>query len=87
MQDGAFTIASTYVSIGLLLCGFYVRVVDMRLSVMKGLTWAVFSKYTLQGLANNEFQDRPWDLATCGESAQRTPCESHLLWILGFSAQ
>lgn len=73
MQDAAFTITSSYVSMSLLLCGFYIRVKDMPLSFIKGLTWATFSKYTLQGLAHNEFQDRDWSdtTSTCSTQTPR----------------
>ena len=67
VQDAAFGMAASYVSFSLLLCGFYVRVADMRLSIMKGLTWVSFSKYTLEALAHNELQDRVWDTASCDE--------------------
>ena len=73
MQDAAFTLGSLYVTICLVLCGFYIRISDIRLSVLKGLSWACFSKYTFQGLAVNELKDRPYDIANCKST---TPCES-----------
>ena len=65
--------AASYVSFSLLLCGFYVRVADMRLSIMKGLTWVSFSKYTLEALAHNELQNRVWDTASCDEQFPSEP--------------
>lgn len=67
-QDAAYAITSSYLSLCLLLCGFYIRLADMKLSFYKGLTWATFSKYTFQALSINELQDRVWDLSTCTQS-------------------
>lgn len=64
--------------LNLLLLGFYIRTVDMTLSVYKGLTWAMFSKYTYQGLAANEFKNRAWDLSDCTQS---NPGKAHITAI------
>lgn len=68
MQDMAYAVSSTYLVSCLLLCGFYIRYSDLTLSYYKGLTWTAFSKYTFEGLAINEFQDRKWDLTHCEDS-------------------
>ena len=58
VQDTAYAIASMYMTISLLLCGFYIPPGLIRLSVFKALTWTSYSKYTFQALAHNELQDR-----------------------------
>lgn len=65
VQDPAFTVATIYITFSLLICGFYIRVSEMTLSVIKGLSWTSFSKYTFQALAYTELQNRTWDNTTC----------------------
>ena len=57
--------ATIYISFSLLICGFYIRIRDMTLSVVRGLTWVSFSKYSFQGLAITELQNRVWEDPTC----------------------
>lgn len=61
----AFSMATVYISFSLLICGFYIRIRDMTLSVVRGLTWVSFSKYTFQALAKTELQGRVWEDTTC----------------------
>ena len=50
------------------------RLQTLTLSVMRGLSWASFSKYTFDALSSNEFFDRQWTgLATCNENRVRAP--------------
>ena len=60
VQDTGYSIASIYLTFSILLCGYYVRINTLTLSIMRGLTWASFSKYTFDALAYNEFFDRTW---------------------------
>lgn len=72
----AFSLATIYISFSLLICGFYIRVRDMTLSIVRGLTWASFSKYTFQALANTELKNRVWASQTCPVVSQG---ESHAI--------
>ena len=68
-QDSAFSVATIYITFSLLICGFYIRIKDMTLSVIRGLTWASYCKYTFQALAYTELEDRTWDPAPCDLNA------------------
>lgn len=73
-QDTGYSIASIYLTFSILLCGYYVRINTLTLSIMRGLTWASFSKYTFDALAFNEFQGRQWSaegLAKCNSNHLR----------------
>ena len=41
----AFVVATAYVALSILLSGFYIRVADMAVSVMRGLSWISYTKY------------------------------------------
>jgi hypothetical protein len=43
-QDLAYVLATGYVAASILLSGFYLRVADMRLAVMRGLSWLSYTK-------------------------------------------
>ena len=61
MQDSASALAGLYVSFSLLICGYYIRVSDMTLSFVRGLSWASFNKYAFQAVAVTELgRDRMW---------------------------
>lgn len=81
MQDAAFLLANTYSSASLFLCGFYIRITDIKLSMMKGLSWAVYSKYTLDALAVNEFQGRQWDTSSCKNTTASTAHDLNCMQI------
>ena len=65
LQDMAFSLATIYISFSLLICGFYIRIEDMTLSIARGLSWASFPKYAFQGLARTELVNRVWDANSC----------------------
>ena len=49
-QDLAYVLATGYVAASILLSGFYLRVGDMRLSVMRALSWLSYTKCALAPL-------------------------------------
>ena len=44
-QDLAYVLATGYVAASILLSGFYLRVADMKLAVMRGLSYLSYTKY------------------------------------------
>ena len=43
-QDLAYVLATGYVAASILLSGFYLRIGDMRLAFMRGLSWLSYTK-------------------------------------------
>ena len=43
-QDLAYVLATGYVAASILLSGFYLRISDMRLQLMRGLSWLSYTK-------------------------------------------
>lgn len=82
----AFSISTIYISFSLLLCGFYIRVSDMELSVVRALTWASFSKYAFNAMATVELKDRVWTDFSCPlptEGESKPLAEAALSSIIG----
>ena len=81
LQDTAYALASCYITFSLLLCGFYVPVRNMVLTVARALTWASFSKYTFEALTINEFKDRTWSEGCTGSHTRELFSTQELLIV------
>ena len=57
--------ATAYVACSILWSGFYIRVADMKVSVMRGLSWVSYTKYAMMGVSRVELQDRVYDTSAC----------------------
>ena len=75
----AFVFATAYVACSVLWSGFYIRVADMKVSVMRGLSWLSYTKYAMMGVSRVELQDQVYNTTACTHtsttgSAQARPC-------------
>lgn len=59
-QDLAYIIATSYVAISILLSGFFIRISDIRLGFLRGISWCVYMKYSLIGAVRRELLGRTW---------------------------
>ena len=65
VQDLAYVLATSYVATSILLSGFYIRIRDMRVSVMRGLAYLSYTKYAMQGVSRLELLGRTFDDSSC----------------------
>ncbi|EIE27766.1 hypothetical protein COCSUDRAFT_45983 [Coccomyxa subellipsoidea C-169] len=53
-QDLAYVLATGYVAASILLSGFYLRIDDMKLAVMRGLSYLSYTKYAMEAVSKLE---------------------------------
>ena len=53
----------------ILLSGFYIRIKDMKVSVMRGLSYLSYTKYAMQGVSRLELAGRLFDSSSCPSTA------------------
>ena len=61
--------ATAYVACSILWSGFYIRIADMKVSLMRGLSWLSYTKYAMMGVARVELQDRVYDTTACTQAS------------------
>lgn len=65
VQDLAYVLATSYVATSILVSGFYIRIRDMRVSIMRGLSYLSYTKYAMQGVSRLELSGRRFDDTNC----------------------
>ena len=53
-QDVAYVLAIAYVSLSILLGGFYIRISDVPFKILRSISYLSYPRFALQGLAINE---------------------------------
>ena len=75
-------LATGYVASSILMSGFYIRIQDMKVSVMRGLSYLSYTKYAMQGVARLELLGRSFDNPGCQAArafpSLAVPCH---LWL------
>ena len=73
MQDMAYTVATGYVATSILLSGFYLRISAIKYAVIRGLSWASYTKYAMQAMGRIELLGRMWGPDTCSQGQGTSP--------------
>jgi hypothetical protein len=60
-QDLAYVLATGYVASSILLSGFLLRTQDMKLPVMRWMSYASYTKYAMEGVSRLELAGMTWD--------------------------
>lgn len=79
LQDMAYTIATGYVALSILLAGFYIRISAIKAGFVRALSWLTYTKYSVQALGRIELLGRLWGPETC-QSTQGTPIDLIYPW-------
>ena len=61
----AYTIATGYVALSILLVGFYIRISAIKAGFVRGLSWLTYTKYSVQAMGRIELLGRVWGPETC----------------------
>lgn len=61
----AYVLATGYVAASILLSGFYLRIKEIKVGFIRGLSWLSYTRYAMQGAGKIELQGRVWDPSTC----------------------
>ena len=56
-QDIAYVLAVAYVTVSILLGGFYIRIFEIPFAILRYVSFLSYPRFTLQGLAINEMKD------------------------------
>lgn len=90
-QDLAYVLATGYVAASILLSGFYLRIDDMKLAVMRGLSYLSYTKCVPQSVAaqccrcrHGKVQSMPEEYASLQEFLRSDACfvcASDLSWV------
>ena len=62
----------------ILLSGFYIRIKDIKIGFVRGLSWLSYTKYAMQGASRIELQNQVWDPSTCTNATTGVSQESIL---------
>jgi len=57
VQDIAYVLAVAYVTVSILLGGFYIRIFEIPFAILRYISFLSYPRFTLQGLAINEMRD------------------------------
>ena len=69
----AYTVATGYVATSILLSGFYLRISAIKYAVIRGLSWASYTKYAMQAMGRIELLGRMWGPDTCTQGQGMSP--------------